>query len=152
MVEQIKRDTPWHLWVVGIVSLAWNAFGANDYVQTQAGNLDYFRQMSASIGTTPEIALAYFAGFPAWAVFFWALGVWGAVAGSVLLLLRKRWAIHAFAIALAGLAGTTSYQVITEAPDWASGGFARVMAIVIWSVTTFLLVYAISMRRKGVLV
>lgn len=152
IVEQIKRSTPWHLWVIGIASLAWNGVGANDYVQTHTGNLDYFQQMSASIGTTPEVALAHFAGFPAWAVAFWALGVWGAVAGSVLLLLRKSWAIHAFAIALVGLAGTTFYQAITDAPEWASGDFARIMAIVIWSTTTFLLVYAISMRRKGVLV
>lgn len=150
-MEQIRRSTPWHLWVIGIVSLLWNGFGANDYVQTQTGNLDYFQQMSGSIGTTPEIALEYFAGFPNWAVTFWALGVWGAIAGSILLLIRKRWAIHAFAIALVGLAGTTLYQAITDTPDWASGNLARIMAIAVWSITTFLLVYAVSMRRKGVL-
>ena len=27
--------TPWHIWVVGIFALLWNAFGALDYVLTR---------------------------------------------------------------------------------------------------------------------
>ena len=37
MDKHLKARTPWHLWVVGIVSLAWTAFGANDYLQAQLG-------------------------------------------------------------------------------------------------------------------
>jgi hypothetical protein len=26
--------TPWHLWLVGVLALLWNSFGAFDYVMT----------------------------------------------------------------------------------------------------------------------
>lgn len=146
-----SAKTPWHLWAVGLISLAWNAFGANDYTQTQLGNLDYFEGMSQSMGVAPQEALSYFESFPAWADAFWAMGTWGAALGSLLLLFRTRFAVWSFAVSLLGLAGTTVYQLITERPDWATGTMATIMSVVIWSVATFLLIYSVSMRRKGVL-
>ena len=146
-----KTRAPWHLWVVGVVSLLWNAFGANDYTQTQLGNREYFDSMMDGMGVSPAEALAYFEGFPDWADAFWALGVWGALVGSLLLLLRTRFAVWAFAVSLLGLAGTTVYQIVSEPPEWTQGTMNTVMSIIIWSIATFLLIYAISMRRKGVL-
>jgi hypothetical protein len=143
--------TPWHMWVVGVVSLAWNAFGANDYLQTQLGNLAYMEGMVTDMGVSAEEALAYFNGFPGWVHAFWALGVWSSVLGSVLLLLRLRYAVWAFALALLGLAGTSLYQVTSEQPEWVTSGPSAVISIVIWSIASFLLIYALSMRNKGVL-
>ena len=143
------RRTPWHLWLIGGVSLLWNAFGANDYIQTQTGNLAYFDNMMGGLDVTPAEILAYFQAFPAWLQAFWAFGVWGALVGSVLLVLRSRFAVWAFALSIVGLAVNTTYQLTAAQPDWveASGP----MTIVIWSIATFLLIYAWSMRRKGVL-
>ncbi len=147
----LSARTPWHLWVVGVISLLWNAFGANDYLQTQLGNLEYMEAMVTDMGVSPEDALAYFNGFPGWVHAFWALGVWGSVLGSVLLLLRLRYAVWAFAISMLGLAGTTLYQVTSEQPEWATSGMSMIMSILIWSLATFLLIYAVSMKNKGVL-
>ena len=151
MDKHLKARTPWHLWVVGIVSLAWNAFGANDYLQTQLGNLAYFESMMDGIDATPEQALAYFQSYPAWVQAAWAIGVWGSVLGSLLLLLRSRFAVHAFALSLLGLATTTVYQLIVGQPDWLHNAMTTIINIVIWSIATFLLIYALSMRSKGVL-
>lgn len=151
MDEHLNARTPWHLWVVGLISLAWNAFGANDYLQTQLGNVAYYEGMMEGIDATPEQALAYFQSYPAWMHGFWALGVWGAVLGSLLLLLRSRFAVHAFALSLLGLATTTVYQLIEGQPDWVQGPATTIITIVIWSIATFLLIYAASMRSKGVL-
>ena len=147
----LSTRTPWHLWAVGVISLLWNAFGANDYLQTQLGNLDYMEAVVTDMGVSAEDALAYFNGFPGWVHAFWALGVWGSVLGSVLLLLRLRYAVWAFAISLLGLAGTTLYQVTSEQPEWATSGMSMIMSILIWSLATFLLIYAVSMKNKGVL-
>ena len=46
---------------------------------------------------TPE-QLAYFYGFPAWAVAAWAIAVWSALLGSLCLLLRKAWAVWLFGV------------------------------------------------------
>lgn len=151
MDRRLTASTPWHLWVVGLVSLAWNAFGANDYLQTQMGNLEYYESMMEGIDATPEQVLAYFQSYPAWMHGAWAVGVWGAVLGSLLLLLRSRFAVPVFALSLLGLAVTTVYQVIEGQPEWAQGTATTAISIVIWSIATFLLIYAASMRAKGVL-
>ena len=67
--------TPWHLWVVGIATLLFNTIGCYSYLMTQTGSL-------AELGMTPE-QIGYFDTFPAWADAAWALGVWGALLGSV---------------------------------------------------------------------
>lgn len=133
--------TPWHLWVVGGLTLLWNAVGIMSYLMTELGQLE-------SLGMTPE-QIAYFDTFPAWATAFWALGVWGAFLGSVLLLLRSRWAVPSIAISVVGLIGTTVFQrFVTDLPADMSN---PVLDAIIWATTLFMLWYALRMRREGVL-
>jgi len=66
--------TYWHIWVVGILTLAWNSIGALDYFMTQSGNESYMSQFS------PE-QLSFFYGFPIWVNATWAIAVWFSVAG-----------------------------------------------------------------------
>ena len=143
------RSAPWHLWAVGVVSLLWNAFGATDYTMSQLRNRDYLGSAAEGMGITADQMIAYIDAFPNWLHGFWALGVWGALIGSLLLLFRRRHAVWAFGLSLLGLAVTQFYQAFTPQPAWAES--AVVMNIVIWSIATFLLIYAVSMRRKGVL-
>ena len=143
--------TPWHLWVIGFITLAWNAFGGWDYYATQSGNLAYLGSAAASMGTTAEAIIAFFRALPTWFHAFWAFGVWGALLGSLLLVLRSRFAVWAFALSLLGLAVTTVYQQTIERPAWAVSQTTMIMSLVIWSIATFLLIYAFSMQRKGVL-
>jgi len=100
MTESVK--TPWHLWVVGILTLLWNTGGVSSYLGTKLGALK-------SMGFEGE-ALTYFDSFPAWASAFWALGVWGCFLGSLALLLRRAWAVWLFGISIIGLLGTTYYE------------------------------------------
>lgn len=136
-----ERAAPRHLWVVGGLTLLWNAVGILSYLMTELGQL-------AALGMTPE-QIAYFDTFPAWATAFWALGVWGAFFGSVLLLLRSRWAVPSIAISVVGLIGTTVFQrVVTDVPADMSN---PVLDAFIWATTLFMLWYALRMRREGVL-
>jgi hypothetical protein len=138
--------TPWHLWAVGIVSLFWNLGGVVDYLMAQFQVESYMGAM------TPE-QRAYFDGFPTWAVVFWALGVWGAIAGSVLLLLRSRLAAAAFAVSLIGLLVNTMHLFASQgagAVDLLGYG-ALVFTALLIVVALGLLLYARSMARKGVL-
>ena len=93
---------PWHLWVIGIVTLLWNAGGAYDYLMNQTKNEAYLAMM------TPE-QIAYFESYPTWTVAVWAFGVWGAVLGSVLLLLRSRFALWSFVASFAGMVVNMAY-------------------------------------------
>ena len=138
-MEPVKA--PWHLWVVGLLTLLWNGVGIFSYTMTHLGKLE-------DLGMTPD-QIAFFDTFPAWANALWALGVWGAFFGSVLLRLRSRWAVMSVAISVVGLIGTTIYQnFMIEVPAELQSIPLNVM---IWVTTLFMLWYARKMRGEGVL-
>ena len=138
-------NVPIHLWIMGVVSLLWNCFGATDYLMTQLQIEAYMSQFS-------QEQLTYFYGFPAWANAAWALGVWGSVLGSVGLLLRQRWAVWAFAASILGLIGTSIYTMVLTNGHAVMGGMSAVMfSIVIWVITIGLFLYARWMSARGVL-
>lgn len=141
----MESRTPVHLWIVAALATLWNAFGCFDYLMTQTRNEQYLAHF-----TDPQ--RAYFDSFPMWMEAAWACGVWGGLAGSLLLLARSRWAVAAFAISLAGLAISTVYQyVLNSAPVDMMTGAMIGMNLVIWAVAIGLLVYAMRMRARGVL-
>lgn len=136
-----RTTAPWHLWVVGVVTLLFNGMGIISYTTTKLG-------MLAEMGLTPS-QIAFMDSYPAWVSGFWALGVWGAFAGSVLLLLRSRFAVSAMWAALVGLLVTTIYHyVLIEVP---ADMQAPALDVSIWVVTVFLLFYARAMVARGVL-
>jgi hypothetical protein len=143
--QRMTTRPPWHLWAVGVLSLLWNCGGAFDYVMSKTHNASYLKGLTAE-------QLAWFDSFPAWMTAAWALGVWGALAGSVLLLLRSRWAVPAFALSLLGLIVATIYQFGVSAMPASlktTGGMAFTAAL--WIVAILLLWYAYRMRARGVL-
>jgi len=134
----------WKLWVVGIVALLWNSIGALDYVMTQTKNESYMGQF------TPE-QLDYFYGFPSWVVACWAIAVWGAVLGSVLLLLRKRLAEPVFLVALVAMVATTIHNFLLSDGMQVMGSGAVAFSAVIFVVAVGLYLYARNLVRRGVL-
>ncbi|MEO1730939.1 MAG: hypothetical protein AAFR64_09385 [Pseudomonadota bacterium] len=142
---------PWHLWVLGIVSLIWFAGGANDYVQTKLVNMDYLGMAADSVGVPVEVIVDYFANYPLWANICWALGVWGAVAGSLLLLLRSRYAFHALIASVIGLLGSTLYAFISDIPPELASTFQLVFTVIIWLSVLAMAWYAKAMTKAGVL-
>ncbi len=136
---------PWHLWVVGVLAVLWNSMGAFDYLMTQTRNEGYMSQF------TPE-QLEFFYGFPWWVVSFWAIAVWGSVLGSVLLLLRKRWAVEVFAVSFVAMVVTTIHNYLLAGGLEIMGGVGPILfSAVIFLVALLLFLYARAMRRRGVL-
>lgn len=138
------RRTPVHLWIIGVVALLWSAMGAFDYLATQLELESYMGQFS-------EEQLAYFYGFPKWVVAAWAFGVWGGLAGAIGLLLRKRWAVWAYGISLAGLAISSIHTLVLTSGLEMMGAGAGIMTALIWVLSIFLLCYAVAMEKRGVL-
>jgi hypothetical protein len=139
--------TPTHLWVVGVVSLLWNAFGATDYTMTELGSVAWFEMMSLG---AEELAWTH--SFPAWAVAVWAVGVWGSVLGSILLLARSRHAATAFLLSIAGAAASFAYQfTAVDKPASMQGGAAAVMPVLILILIVAQWFYARRQAAAGVL-
>lgn len=143
--------TPWHLWVVGFLSLLWNGFGAYDYLMSRTENREYLASMMEPSGVTVDDAIAYMNAMPLWANIAWGLGVWGAVAGSVLLLLRSRFAFHAFVVSLIGLVLGAVHQLTNPMPGMTDTTTPLVFTLVIFAITLFLLWYSRRMTATGVL-
>jgi hypothetical protein len=141
-----STKTPWHVWVVGGLSLLWNAMGALDFTMTQTHNEAYLKQF------TPE-QLAYFHGFPLWVVLAWGIATWGSVVGSLLLLLRRGCAVQVNLAVIIGMAFTFVYNyVLTDGLKAMGGGVGSlVFTAVIVVVGVLLFLYARAMRRRGVL-
>ena len=145
MATTDERSTPMHLWVVGILSLLWNCFGCLDYTMTNLKNASWLAQMTSD-------QIAWMNGLPAWLTAFWALGVWGGLVGSILLLMRNRYAVWAFGISCIGAVVGLGYQMfMTTMPASMKQGVMGLMPWIIILITVFLLWYAMAAQKKGVL-
>lgn len=142
----IPGKAPLHLWVLGILSLLWNAFGAYDYVMSHTGGPAYFEGM----GLDAE-AFAWFQAIPAWATGAWAIGVWVSVLGSVLLLVRSRHAESAFLVSFLGAVISFAYQFTSDRPASLSTGTEAIMPLVILIVIVAQWYYARRLKQAGVL-
>jgi len=97
--------TPWHIWVVGALSLLWNAGGALDFTMSNLRVDSYMANFS-------EVQLSFFNSFPVWAILSWGIAVWGAALGSLFILLRNKLAEPVFLVALLALGATSLHNYV----------------------------------------
>lgn len=132
-------------WVVPGLGIAWNSFGIFQFMTTTTASVD---QLIAA-GMTPPQATLY-AGLPGWMILAYAVGVFGGLAGSVLLGLRHRSAIAVLATSLAG-------YLVLYIGDITQGVFAAfgLQQVVILSMVVIiavaLLLYGLHLRRRSLL-
>ena len=87
---------------------------------------------------------------PAWTHAAGAIGVWGGLSGAILLLRRRKWAVHVFALSFLGwLAGAIyafglSDGIEAMGPMWP-------MQFLIGGIALFFVWYAWKMSKRGVL-
>jgi hypothetical protein len=143
-MEVPMSATPKHLWIVGVLAFLWNCMGAMNYVMTQ------FR-VEAYMSSFTQEQLDYYYGFPAWAIAFWAVAVWFGVAGSVLLLMRRKIAETVLLISLVSMAinSVYTYGMSSGMEIQGTGGFMFSLLIFFFALGLWL--YSRSMRARGVL-
>lgn len=145
MATSAERRTPAHLWIVGILALLWNGYACYEYLMTTTANADFLAKI-------PAEQLAYWESLPGWLTAFWALGVWGGLAGGALLLMRSRHAALAFAVSVLGILVSFGYQMFaTQMPAVMTEGAMAIMPWVVFVVGLFELWYSRTMANKGVL-
>ena len=136
---------PWHLWVIGIVGLLWNAMGAMDYVMSKTKNEQYMAAFTAE-------QLEFFYGFPIWVNAAWAIAVWGSVIGTILLLLRKGSAVWVLLVSFLAMVVTAIHNYgLSNGMEVVGDTFSLVFTALIFLVGLALYLYAKAMHTKGVL-
>jgi len=138
--------TPWHLWLVGVLAFLFNAYGGYDYVMTVSQGESYM----AGVGMTAD-QIAHVRDMPAWMTADWAIGVWGAILASVLLLLRRKLAGPVFIVSLAAYLISLFYTYVLTNGGEIMGQTVMIMNAVIAAVLVFLVWYSLTMTRRGVL-
>ena len=136
---------PWHLWLIGIIGVLWNAMGVVSFMLTQL-------KVEAVMSRFPPQQRAYFESFPLWVVAFWALAVFGGVLGCLLLLFKNRLAFHlllasvigAIVFNVGGLFLLGGMEVMRE-----TGGLGFTVFPIIFS--AILAYYAWAMSKRAVL-
>lgn len=146
-----RSGTPVHIWIVGALSFVWSCFGCYDYLMTRLRDTDYIA--SAMPGVDPNAVLAWVDAFPLYAQIGWGLGVWTGLAGSILLLMRHRWAVWAYALSLLGAILGLGYQILLAAPLAGAHETAMMKAVpyIVIAFAAFLLWYSRNAEKKGVL-
>ena len=141
---------PIHLWIIGGLATLWNAFGCFDYFMTRTKGADYIESMMHT--DDGEAIMAYIDAFPIWAAAGWGLGVWGGLAGAILLLMRHRLAVPVLLASLLGAIVGIGYQIANPSGIVElSMGVNAVMPYIIIAIALGLFLYARAMRVKGVL-
>ena len=141
-----SAKAPWHLWLVGLIALLFNAMGAFDYVMWMAKGPAYL----VKAGMTPA-QIALYQGVPLWVVIVWAVGVFGAAVASLLLLLRRSLAWRLFALSLAAFLIYTLYIYGIAHGGAAMGQGMAITSAVIAALLLFFAWYARAMSVRGVL-
>lgn len=141
IITENDAGTPWHLWVVGVLSLLWNAAGAYTIMTAQAGRLQ---------GINPDEA-AYYAAQAPWFVALTDIALLSAITAAVALLLRSRWAVPLYMLSIVCIAVTAGYDLAAGTSRMFANNGALVATLLIWILAALQWWYAAAMRRKGVL-
>lgn len=139
--RKTTSPAPWHLRAVAVLTLLWFGFGAVRFLAVKTGAFGSIYPSSAE--------LALFASFPALPNAFWALGVWGGLAGSALLLVRSKWAVQGFTMALVSLLGVSTYLFVLLGKS--ASIYDMPVALTTWFVTLASMLYATRIEDTDLL-
>ncbi|WP_423140698.1 hypothetical protein ACOYW6_07440 [Parablastomonas sp. CN1-191] len=140
----VRPRTPITYWVVAVVGALWNALGATDYVMTRLHDQAWLARAG-----DPAAILAWIASMPLWVQIGWGFGVWGSVAGSLLMLVRSRQATGAFLVSLVGAVVSIGYQVTHAMPAAVARTADMMMPLVIVAIVFALWRYCRHAGKRG---
>lgn len=138
--------TPWHIWLIGVIAVLFNAVGVFDFVMSMAQGAEY----QARAGMTPD-QIAHYQGMPGWMTVVWAVGVFGAFLASILLLLRRKFAFPTFVLSLAAFLISLLYTYVLTNGGAVMGRQMALMSAVIAALLIFFSWYSRVMAARGVL-
>ena len=142
--------TPIHLWIVGVLATLWNAFGAYDYIMTRTNGAAYLSDMMPGVDGAGY--MAYINPFPIWVSSAWAIGVWAGLAGTILLLMRHRWAVPTLLLSFIGAVVGIGYQILKPSGiAEMERGFNAYVGYFVIGFALALILYARAMRARNVL-
>ena len=143
MNEPEIRNTPNTFWIVAGAALLWNIIGL----------IIYYSYVSATPAAmaqqyTPE-QVALITNAPVWVTAVYGLAVTCGLLGSILLLLRSRWAVPMFAISLVCIVLQDIHAFVLSNTVELFGAGALIIPVAVLLIAIYLLMFARGAREKG---
>jgi len=142
MTTEIKTMPPIWFWIVSVLALIWNLFGAMQYI-LQA----YMTQ--EELQAMPEAHQKLLEAQPAWYTASFAIAVFAGSLGCLALLLRKKWAHTLLIISLLGILAQQTYNFFLSDTFEVFGNNAMYLPLIIVIVGFLLVFFAKASRDKN---
>ncbi len=96
-IQSSHKTVPTWFWIVAGLGLLWNVFGVMQFLQS----LSATKESLMTMGMTDAQAQTM-SNYPVWMTVAFAVGTFGGLLGSILLLLKKKLATKVFVLSLIG--------------------------------------------------
>jgi len=130
---------------IALAAVAWNAFGCFQWAQSLRSSYGALRQMGLDHDAATTLA-----GLPVWIDVAFGVGVIGGLAGSVLLLARRRLAQPVFVASLVGYC-VLFVGDVTEGVFAALGASQVVVLTFVVAIAVGLVAHSRALARRGLL-
>jgi hypothetical protein len=141
MVAEAMNKAPKSYWIISILALVWMLFGVMAWVMDLMLDDAALAKMSEPQRHLYEIR-------PQWLFGVYAVAIFTGLAGAVGLLMRKGWAITAFAVSLVAIIVQFGYTFFIMNALEALGAAAAIFPLVIFAIGIFLLWFAMRARKQ----
>lgn len=142
MSTEKKVKPPMWFWIVGVLALIWNLFGAMQYILQAYMPPQEFESM-------PEAHQKLLEAQPAWYTAAFAIAVFAGSLGCLVLLLRKKWAHTLLIISLLGILAQQTYNFFLSDTFEVFGTNAMYLPLLIVVVGFLLVFLAKAAKDKG---
>lgn len=137
-----KTPVPGWFWAISGVALIWNLLGVMAYWA-------HVNMTPEDIAALEAAERALYDSAPAWATAAFAFAVFGGALGSVLLLIRKSWALPVFVISLLGVLVQMYHSFFMTNSIEVYGPGGMIMPVMVILIAAFLVWFSKSSKDKG---
>lgn len=128
-------------WIIGVIALLWNIMGVFQYLSTTLLKEEMEQALT-------EEQLALMSGLPSWYTGVFAIAVFSGLLASLLLLLRRKWAVSLFLISMLAVIVQMGYWLFATDAMEVYGTEAVVMPAIVIIVAIFLYFYSKGAAKK----
>lgn len=129
-------------WVIAIVALLWNVMGVISYLGQKL-------MTPEMLGKLPQEQQDMYNQMPMWATAAFAIAVWGGLAASISMVVRKKWANQLFILSFVGIVVQMVYNVFISNALEVYGPGGLVMPVMILAFGLLFIFYSKHAIKKG---
>ena len=141
MTSTTNKPATW-FWIVSAIALVWNLMGVMAYI-TQV------TMSPEALQALPEGERALYTNVPSWATGAFAIAVWGGVAGSILLLLRRKLTMALLVLSFAGIVVQLSHSLFISNSIVVYGPGGLIMPIMVFGIGAYLIIFSRKASTNG---